>query len=350
MNLTERHTRCSFCSVLLKYYFFCGFQQHGIQLFIMPEYFCTVGFGLGSFAVQELTDLSGVTVQQVLTGKVFFEKDSQPEELLKLKTAERLCVKLLHCESATADTNSIEDWLSTKLQSVLPELESKLHAWRALFSNQEEQIKFKVFPRLTGRFRQASHFHQVASLANTVLAQSPSLVADSHHPHLEVLLHLNDSYLTVGLPASKRPLSDRGYIQHIAVRSTVCCALCMAVGLTPQDVLLDPMCGAATILIEAVQQFHCKFALGIDSDPSQLGLAQSNLRASELSSGRIELVSGDARSASLLQGSFFDVVLCDVPFGRKFGRPHQIQALLASVVLTIDAALKPGGRVGILVR
>ena len=324
------------------------------NVFTMPFYFCTVGFGLDSFAVQELLTLSEVQIEQVLVGKVFFLKDNHPEELLKLKTCERLFVKVIHCE-VDADITSIEDWLTNKFNSCdsLPE---KINTWKRIATccqlvvDDCQQIKFRVNSRLSGKFRHATHFRLVSThVANLLIRTSTkvNLVVDLQDPHLEVFLHLNDNFLTVGLQVTKRPLSDRVYLRHIAVRSTVCCALCLAVDLKKEDILLDPMCGAATILIEAVKQFHCISALGVDCDSSQLALAQTNLTTSS-THNQIDLILGDSR-CPLLRKELFDVALCDVPFGRKFGNAGEIHQLLTRVVNKIEAVLKPTGRIGILI-
>lgn len=312
----------------------------------MPDYFCTVGYGLDQFAVRELSVLPGVFVQQALIGKVFFENEGKSALLLTLKTIERLFVKVIH-EQVEPPIDSLEKWLTDKLSSESVRFSENLITWREITNKSDCCLKFRINSRLSGSFRKASHFHQVSVLAGKVFTQEPNLIIDLQQPDLEVFLHINDSFLTVGLQVTKKPLSDRSYLTHIAVRSTVCCAMCMAVGLSANDVILDPMCGAATILIEAIKQFNCKAGVGIDSDLLQLKLAQSNLDSS-LVSGQIELIYGDSR-AIILKQHWFDVVLCDVPFGRKFGDPQKIPLLLSSVVKTIDSVLKPGGRICILI-
>lgn len=314
----------------------------------MPDYFCTVGYGLDHFAVRELTSLLGVTIQQALVGKVFFRTNEDKSALfVVLKTIERLFVKLVHFE-VEEEIDCLEGWLTSKLSSESVKLHENLIAWRHIAKKSDCVVKFRINSRLSGRFRKASHFREVSNLVGKVFTkQSPDLIIDLEQPDLEVFLHLNDKYLTIGLQVTRKPLSDRSYLAHIAVRSTVCCAMCMAVELTSDDTVLDPMCGAATILVEAVKQFDCKFALGVDSDLTQLKLAQNNIDSS-CTSSRVELICGDSRSVNIRQDCF-DVVLCDVPFGRKFGDPNQIEQLLSCIVRTIDPVLKSSGRIGILI-
>lgn len=314
----------------------------------MPDFFCTVGFGINDFAVQELKELPNVTIQNSLTGKVFFQTDCNSAPLLALKTVERIFVTIIHIEVEPNVINCLDDWLTCKLCSKQSYLDDHLLTWKKISNKTgDDPIKFRVNSRLSGSFRKSSHFQRISALAGNIFQQNSTLIKDLHKPDLDVFLHLNDSFFTVGLQLTKRPLSDRTYLGHIAVRSTVCVAMCMAVGLTSDDVILDPMCGAATILVEAVKQFNCKAAVGVDCDISQLKLAQANLSTS-LSYPQIELICGDSRAIFLKQ-QLFDVVLCDVPFGRKFGAPTEIHQLLKSIVNTIDAVTKPEGRIGILI-
>lgn len=317
------------------------------------SYFCTVGFGLDCFAVQELASINA-EIEQILVGKVFFIKDCKQEELLLLKTVERLFVKVLHCEvpSSIPSITTLEDWLKSKFLTPSLDIGPIIDIWKVITSNyhnSDQPLSFRVNSRLSGRFKLSSNYRKISSCVSLLLISlNPQLAVNLHEPQFEVFLHLNDCFLSVGLQITKKPLSDRSYLKHIAVRSTVCCALAIAVGLKKEDILLDPMCGAATILIEAVKQFNCATAFGIDCDPAQLKLALANLETSS-THNQINLILGDSRGSLLRNDSWCDVILCDVPFGRKFGRPNEIKQLLSDLVLNAEVVLKPAGRLGILI-
>lgn len=316
----------------------------------MPDFFCTVGFGLDYFAIKELQALPSITLQETLVGKVFFRNEGSSDSLLVLKTVERLFVKVVHVEVEPNILGSLDDWLTCKLSSTNNFFSDCLLTWKEIVNkNCDCPVKFRINSRLSGHFRKASNFQRVSSLVGSIFMQyfDVSCVIDVREPDLEIFLHLNDNFLTVGLQVTKKPLSYRSYLNHIAVRSTVCVAMCMAVDLSSKDVILDPMCGAATILVEAIKQFHCKAAVGVDCDQLQLKLAQANLNTS-LVFHYVDLICGDSRGIIFKQ-QLFDVVLCDVPFGRKFGEFKGIQRLLTNIVNTVDSVLKPGGRVGILI-
>ena len=315
----------------------------------MPDFFCTVGFGLDYFAIKELQALPTTTLQQTLVGKVFFQNEGRSDLLLALKTVERLFVKVVHEQIEPIIEGTLGDWLTCKLSGKSNSFSACLCTWREITNKtQDSPVKFRINSRLSGYFRKASNFQHVSSVVGNIFKQNlDSFVTDVKEPDLEIFLHLNDNFLTVGLQVTKKPLSDRSYMNHIAVRSTVCVAMCMAVDLSSKDVILDPMCGAATILVEAIKHFSCESAVGVDCDQLQLKFAQANLNSS-LTFRHVDLICGDSRIISFKQQSF-DVVLCDVPFGRKFGDSKEIQGLLRSIVNTVDFVLKPEGRVGILI-
>ena len=313
----------------------------------MSDYFCTVGFGIENFAVRELKTLSGITINEVLVGKVFCFKSERPVELKSLKTVERLFVKVFHSK-VDSDFDCIEDWLCSVLQKCVNWSQSLL-SWKYITEwSSEKEPKFRVNTRLSGKYRHPERYRKVSTLVGDVFVGScNSLTVDLSCADLDVFVHLNDEFLTVGLQVNKKPLSERSYLRHITVRSTVCCAMCMAVNVTEKDIVADPMCGAGTILVEAVKQFNVQFALGLDCSSSQLEYARENLLGSA-TSDRIDLICADSRKNTVYLGAC-DVILCDVPFGRKFGKPDTIKALLEDIVKAVDIFLKPGGRVALLV-
>lgn len=313
----------------------------------MQVFFCTVGFGLESFTQKELSNLTGdVCIKQVLVGKCFFSLKRDFQLLFSLKTIERLFLCLLHVPVET-ELNSVDEWITGALKQELCLLDDKLLIWKQLTNLNNESIKFRVNCRLSGKFRKAHLFKHLATLIGDLLTKEPSLTVDLQNQDLDIFVHLNDNYFTVGLPLTKRPLSDRNYLKHIALRSTICCAMCMAADVKCEDVILDPMCGAATLLVEAVRQFKCKTCFGIDLDVNQLEQAKINVCAS-LTEDQITLISADS-SKQLFRKHCVDVVLCDVPFGRKFGKRSDIKQLFSQLTETISSVVNTNGRICILV-
>nr|CAD7443764.1 unnamed protein product [Timema bartmani] len=154
-------------------------------------------------------------------------------------------------------------------------------------------------------------------------------------PDIEVYVHANNEHLTIGFPITRKPLSQRCYIKHIMLRSTICHAMLMSVGgFDPHSILLDPMCGAATLLVEAATSFPNITLIGIDIDNAQLKYAQENI------------TSANSNACSLpLKHETVSYIVCDLPFGLKFGSTESVKKLLPSVLLEMDKVLVPKGRV-----
>ena len=316
---------------------------------VMTDYFCTVGYGLDQFAVREISNFPDVCVTEVITGKVFFSKGNISTELLSLKTIERLFVQVLHIKVDSRVTiDSAINWIEEEIKSKNISWIDILETWKHLTNHCFQiQLKFRVNARLTGKFRKVELYPKVSASIGTIVIQNFGAVSELSQPDLEIFVHLSEAYLTIGLPVTRRPISDRIYLKHIAVRSTVCCALCTVVSISQNDFVLDPMCGAATVLIEAIKQFNVKCAVGVDNNFAQLKLAQENQEQSNVYS-ELTLILGNSEN-HFLKREFFDVVICDVPFGRKFGASDKIKPLLKSVFNTIATVLKPKGRVAILI-
>lgn len=89
------------------------------------------------------------------------------------------------------------------------------------------------------------------------------------------------------------------------------------------QVVLDPLCGKATFLVEAatttaVMSCGTKTRyIGVDKSADQLRDARENVQ--ETGATRIELNQGDARKLDFLPNDSVDVILTCPPFGKQFG-------------------------------
>lgn len=90
----------------------------------------------------------------------------------------------------------------------------------------------------------------------------------------ELNVYIGTDYFAIGIPLTKyiqpftvpqiqpaplpaccrRPFSEHTYVKHLSLRTTTCDALIALLQVEASSALLDPMCGAGTILIELVRQ------------------------------------------------------------------------------------------------
>jgi tRNA G10 N-methylase Trm11 len=117
----------------------------------------------------------------------------------------------------------------------------------------------------------------------------------------------------------------------------------------PRQVVLDPMCGAGTILAEVLAKAHAEgirlaAVLGGDRESAALHAAERNLRHL----GHALLVRWDARALPLPDGRV-DRILCNPPFGKQLSRPEEIRPLYQRFLPECNRVLRPGGRAVLLV-
>jgi len=113
--------------------------------------------------------------------------------------------------------------------------------------------------------------------------------------------------------------------------------------------VLDPMCGAGTILAEQAELDRRRGAgptvkLGGDLDRAAVRAAAANTRRA----GPLLLARWDAARLPLPAGSV-DRVITNPPFGKQLGTPGEIGPLYQAAVAECDRALKADGRAVVLV-
>ncbi len=120
-------------------------------------------------------------------------------------------------------------------------------------------------------------------------------------------------------------------------------------GTAPDMIVLDPMCGAGTILAEQAELARQRGAgrvtlWGGDIDRNALRAASANLKRFNPDI----IANWDARRLPLPDASV-DRIICNPPFGRQLASPEEIGPLYRRAIAEWDRVLKPGGRAVLLV-
>jgi len=163
------------------------------------------------------------------------------------------------------------------------------------------------------------------------------------------------------MPRGALRLSSRPYVRHQALHPPVAWALVALAAPVTGEVVLDPVCGKGGTLLEGSRAFpRCSF-LGLDRDLRQVAACAENLAHAAaflaLPSdrggddrgggdrsgggavvGRVGLAQGNALCLPLYVGSV-DVVVADVPFGKKHGLRR---GLVEGVLAEAGRVLRPG--------
>ncbi|NWR54909.1 THUM2 protein, partial [Bucorvus abyssinicus] len=208
------------------------------------------------------------------------------------------------------------------------------------FAKEELSFSFRVSCRCSGAIAKILPSQEVGRAVGIALMKQFGWQADLRDPDLEIFVHLNDIHAVVGIPLFRLPLANREYIKTAGLRSTIAWAMASLAEISAGAFVLDPMCGLGTILVEAAKEWPEARYWGADVSDSQLEGADVNVRTAGLLD-KIELLRASVRALPLPSESF-DAVICDVPFGKKFKIPKDIQ-LLPDILQEVERVLRVGG-------
>lgn len=202
---------------------------------------------------------------------------------------------------------------------------------------------------------------------------------DSERPALQLQLRIREREVELSLDATTSPLSRRGYRRKggsAPINEVLAAGLLDLAGWRGQGPLLDPFCGSGTILAEAAIKLyrippnlgrrewaHMRWPdfdgplwekaregagnagpsqadsdgqrpllYGVDIDPSQLSVAQENLKRLGVSD-RVRLHKGEAASLELpeigLEGPAPPTIISNLPYGERSGEREEVDSLYA---------------------
>lgn len=147
---------------------------------------------------------------------------------------------------------------------------------------------------------------------------------------------------TIVLGARPAAVTDRRFSYRVSdipasLHPTLATAAVLLAPASPDDVIVDPFCGAGTLLAERARLGPYRSLLGIDVKAQALDAARKNLAAVE----HVALHHGDF--ADFATRGPVDVILTNPPYGRRVGNPSQMRALHRRLDELAAHALKPGG-------
>ncbi|XP_033734319.1 THUMP domain-containing protein 2-like [Pecten maximus] len=327
------------------------------------HFFCSAGRGTEKFVAEEIRrKLSGREIQ-VTDGKVFFQADAADSGAVgQLRSIERAFVQVVRhsCLDGVKTVKDVGNIILSKdlwTSSDLIDLVAKIHSPEGNASSPESKkrrieeekppVTFRISCKCAGRIGRRIQSQVLSRYIGCGLQRLVNWKVNLRNPSIEICVHMNDDRLTVGIPLQSIPVSKRSYIRHFGLRGTIAWIMSDLLDIQPCDVVLDPMCGKATLLVEACHNFMAASYLGMDINKDQLSKAAENLLWSRLY-GNIGLVQGDARCMPLASGSI-DKVLCDAPFGQNFHPDcENILEFYKKSLMEISRVLKPGGRLVLL--
>jgi tRNA (guanine6-N2)-methyltransferase len=316
----------------------------------LPPCYAVVLPGLEAIAAEEITRDLGGDVKKSERGLVTFRVDEIGPELLKLRTVEDVFLLAWGTDSLTykaADLKQIRHW--TAKEADWPRF-LKLH--HAIHPKPKGKPTFRLVSQMTG-----THAYRRIDAAKAMADGLAGVFPASWRPAeenaaVEVWLTIHGAIGVCGLRLSDRTMRHRTWkTEHLpaSLRPTMAAAMVRLAGAGPGDVVLDPMCGAGTILGEQIELSKLRKAgrisvLGGDNDMNAIRAAGANLRRV----GPAVLAQWNTARLPLSSGSI-DRIISNPPFGKQLASPEEIGPLYRTLARECDRVLKFGGRAVFLV-
>jgi 23S rRNA G2445 N2-methylase RlmL len=305
--------------------------------------------GLEPVAAEEIERDLGGEVKRSGRGVVVFRVPNIDESLLHLRTVEDVFLLAWGTDQLTyraEDLERIRRWTARE-----PDWDQLLRLHHALRPRRKGRPTYHLVAQMEGHHGYLRRDARKA-LADGLAGKLPaSWRPAEENAAVEVWLTIDQATAVCGMRLSDHTLRHRTYkLEHrpASLRPVVAAAMVRLAEARPGHLLLDPMCGAGTILAEYLEamrrQRGVRPALAGDRERGAVRAAAINL--SRL--GPALLAHWDARRLPLA-GEAVDRVVTNPPFGKQLASPEAIGPLYEAVVAECDRVLRPGGRAVLLV-
>jgi tRNA (guanine6-N2)-methyltransferase len=319
----------------------------------LPACYALVIPGLEVIAAEEITDSLGADIRKKFNGAVIFRTDDISNRLLHLRTTEDVFLLAWGTDELTYRALDLEN----------------IRRWTAHVDwDQLLRIHHGIRPKPKGKpsFRLVTQMHGQHGYrrmdAGKALAKglAGKLPASWRHVEenasVEVWLTIQGRRALCGLRLSDRSMRHRQYKrEHIpaSLRPTLAAAMVRLAKPHRGEFILDPMCGAGTILAE-LGDFWKRTSSGRESeklrvwggdvDSRALRSARSNLIRFEA----MRLARWDAKHLPLSDHTV-DCIISNPPFGVQLKPSEGLRSFYRRVMNELDRVLRPGGRAILLV-
>jgi 23S rRNA G2445 N2-methylase RlmL len=306
--------------------------------------------GLEPVAAEEIADDLGGEVKRAGRGLVVFRVAEVTDALLELRTAEDVFLLAWGTDSLTyraEDLRSIRRWTAADA-----DWEQLLRLHHAVRPKPKGKPTYHLVTQMHGRhgYRRVD---ALEALAKGLAGKLPaSWRPADENAAVEIWLTIDERTAVCGLRLSDRTMRHRTWkLEHrpASLRPTVAAAMVRLAEPAAGQVLLDPMCGAGTILAEAIdharrRQLGTLQVWGGDLEKDAVRAAEYNLRRL----GPARLQAWDATRLPLEDASI-DRIVSNPPFGKQLGSAEEAADLYRRMLPEYNRVLRPGGRAVLLV-
>jgi 23S rRNA G2445 N2-methylase RlmL len=316
----------------------------------LPPCYAIVFPGLEEVASEEVATVLSGEVKRSAPGLMVFRVPQLDSSVLQLRTVEDVFVLAWGTDKLSyraSDLKRIRAWTAHEV-----DWNQLLRIHHTIRPKPKGKPTYRLVTQMTGQhgYRRTDARKALAEgLTDKLPASWRPAEEDAD---VEVWLTIHGATAVCGVRLSDRTMRHRAYkIEHLpaSLRPTVAAAMARLADIKPRQVVLDPMCGAGTILAEVLElaraeEIRLAGVWGGDLDANALRAAGPNLRRL----GHVLLACWDARYLPLPDHSV-DRIVCNPPFGKQLGHPEDIRPLYRRFLNACDRVLHRRGRAVVLV-
>ncbi len=295
--------------------------------------------GLETLAFSEIrAAIPDAELVKFARGITLFKSDEPAENLLDLHTTEDVFYTLAHIKGLRRGQDALRVLHSATVNS---DLTQALATWRRTHSGARPRT-WRVVSQMTGSydFRRVDAGEAVVSALKHIMPHGMHKVKDD--ADVEVWLWLGGGDVLIGLRLSDANMRHRSYKrEHLpaSLRPTVAAAMSWLARPTPEDIVLDPFCGAGTILIERALLAPVSREVGGDMRSEAITMARRNARAADVA---VSWHVWDAQALPLDDASVTRVIT-NLPFGKQIDTPEGNERLYTAVMRQFSRVLQADG-------
>jgi tRNA (guanine6-N2)-methyltransferase len=331
----------------------------------LPACYALVQPGLEEVAGAEIEHDLGGEVKRTGRGLVVFRVPEIDGSLLRLRTVEDVFLLAWGTDQLTyraEDLDKIRRWTAREA-----DWGRLLRLHHAIRPKPRGKPTYRLVAQMEGHHGYLRRDARKAFAAGLAGKFPDSWRPAEENAAVEFWLSIDGKSAVCGLRLSDRTMRHRTWkLEHrpASLRPTVAAAMVRLAEVRPGQVVLDPMCGAGTILVEYLEAMQRdrggKFATchgaqgrqvanlppqawGGDLEFGAVRAAATNLRHQ----GPALLARWDARRLPLPEASV-DRLVSNPPFGKQIGSPEEIRPLYRDMIVEYDRVLRPGGRAVLL--
>ena len=293
--------------------------------------------GLEGIVAREIADRGGHSRER-RRGVAFFEWDGDPAALLSLGTTEDVFA-LVARASVSLEKEGLE-----QIEALVAKAETWDEALAALHRVQprhSKRVRFRVVAQRHGGGQRYVRKEVDRRVGEAVARRFPTWKGVDEDAAVEVWVLEENGEVLLGVRLSDRTMRHRTYKKSsiaASLRPVIGRAMVLLTDPNDDDVFLDPMCGAGTLLIERGEYGRYRQLFGGDIREEALAAAQSNIGPRYKP---IELKTWDACQLPLDAGSV-SAAACNLPFGKKVGEKSELKELYARFVPELRRVVAPG--------